>query len=396
MNVFAETDIKNLLHDKRLAPPVASFYLNTDRATPEGEKYLASFRMLIHQGEALLRPLGERGEDARDRLEEAVREFLAFLDTEVAPHPTVRGVAVFISLAPPAKHDPRSPVFTAFTLPRPVRTQARMDHRPYIRPLLFLLDQYERVGVIVADRNHARIFTLFLGEIETIRRRVADTPRRHHQGGWKQMLFQRDVDNHVKAHIRATVREAVNIFGGSPLKRIIFGGSEETLAVLSAELPQHMQPLIAGTFLAETHASDTELAVKALALAAAAEGKEEAERVQELVDHLAHRPSFVRGPHHLAAVSGVRDTVRAVAERRARRVLLSRGLRAPGSVCDNCGALSLETRGVCPSCAFALRPVGDVLEHAVERAVEQDAEVEFVTEHPSLTAMGGAGALLRF
>ncbi|TSC61534.1 MAG: hypothetical protein G01um1014106_742, partial [Parcubacteria group bacterium Gr01-1014_106] len=24
------------------------------------------------------------------------------------------------------------------------------------------------------------------------------------------------------------------------------------------------------------------------------------------------------------------------------------------------------------------------------------AEVEFVTEHPSLTAMGGAGALLRF
>lgn len=396
--MFSETDIKALLNDKRLAPPVASLYLNTDRTYPEGEKYLASIRVLLHQAERLLRAFGgAKSVLAQERLEEAIPGLLEVLDTEVAPKQVVRGTAFFVSLAPTVDHDPRTPAFTTFTLPRPVRSQAWADRRPYIRPLLFLLDQYERVGVIVADRNHARILTLFLGEIAEVRHRKTDTPRRHHQGGWKQMLLQRDVDGHVKAHVRATVREAVNLFGRDRLKRIILGGSEETLALLKEELPRSLRPLVAGTFLAEPHASDTELAARALSLAATAEMQEEQRRVQELLDHLGHRPGFTRGPHHpQVAVSGMRETLRTLSERRVQRLLLGRGLRLPGSVCDNCSALFAETRGVCPFCSAALRPVPDVLEHAVERAQEQDAEVEFVTENASLTAVGGIGALLRF
>ncbi|MDP3685427.1 MAG: Vms1/Ankzf1 family peptidyl-tRNA hydrolase, partial [bacterium] len=355
------------------------------------------FRTLIHGADRLIqRPTSAERALARERLEEAVGGMLEFLDAEVATRSTVRGVALFVSLAPAKDHDPRTPAFTAFTLPRPVRNQAHVERRPHIRPLLFLLDQYERVGVIVADRNHARIFTLFLGEIEEIRHRKVDTPRRHHQGGWKQMLFQRDVDGHIKAHIRTTVREAVNLFGRDRLKRIVLGGSDETLALIKNELPPAFGPLIAGTFLAEPHASDTELATKALALAHAAEVQEEQRRVQELLDDLAHRSTFVRGPNHPAAVSGTRETLRALSEHRVRRLLMSRGFRTPGSVCDNCSALSADLQGACASCGFPLRPVPDVLEHAVESARDQSAEVEFVTESPSLAALGGVGALLRF
>ncbi|TSC72288.1 MAG: hypothetical protein G01um101438_606 [Parcubacteria group bacterium Gr01-1014_38] len=395
--MFSKTDIKNLLENPRLAAPVASLYVNTDRGSPEGERYIASFRHVVHKADrALRRRPDAEAAIAQDRMTQALPELLAFLDQEVKPVPVIRGVALFVSLRAPNPRDPRTPPFTAFTLPRPLRNQAWVENRPSIRPLLFLLDQYERVGVIVADRNHARIFTLFLGEIEEIRRRTADTPRRHHQGGWKQMLFQRDIDGHIKAHVRATVREAVNLFGRDHLKRIVLGGGDETLGLLKTELPLRLHSLIAGTFLAEPHASDTELATAALALAHGAEIREEQQRVQELVDHLAHRPSFVRGPHHPEAVSGIRETLRALSERRVRRLLIGRGIRMPGSVCDNCSALCTETRGRCPYCSFSLRLVLDILEHAVERAQEQSADVEFVTDNASLTAVGGVGAFLRF
>lgn len=395
--VFSEADVKELLHDKRLEPPVASLYLNTDRARAEGEKYLATFRMVIHQADKQLRhQKTPEAALARDRLQEVLPEVLHVLDTEVAPQPVVRGIAMFVSLAVAPDSDPRSPAFTLFTLPRPVRTQGRVERRPYIRPLLFLLDQYERVGVLVADRNHARIFTLFLGEIETVRHRTADTPRRHHQGGWKQMLLQRDVDGHVKAHIRATVREAVNLFGERPLKRIVLGGSEETLALLRRELPAHFREQIVGVFLAEPHARDPEIVTRALAFAHEAEHREEARRVQGLIDALARRPGHLTGSSHHEATAGIPDTLRALSEQRVQRLLLQAGLHRPGSVCDNCATLTIEKGGPCSNCRLTLREVPDVLELAVEHAQEQGAEVEFISHSPFLEGLGGVAALLRF
>jgi peptide subunit release factor 1 (eRF1) len=321
---------------------------------------------------------------------------LEAIEAEVESQTVVRGIALFVSLAAPPENDPHSPAFTLFTLPRPVRTQARVERRPYIRPLLFLVDQYERVGVITADRNHARIFTLFLGEIEVSRHRTADTPKRHHAGGWKQMLLQRDVDGHVKAHIRATVREAVNIFGEHPLKRIILGGTEETLTLLEHELPARFREHLAGKFLAETHASDSEIITRALALAHEAEHREEGERVRELIDALARRPGHATGNSHHEATAVVPDTLKALSEQRVQRLLVQSGMHRAGSLCDNCATLTTDIGGTCPNCHLRLREVSDILELAVEHAQEQGAEVEFVSHNPFLEGLGGVAALLRF
>lgn len=385
--MFSHADVTALVRDRRLKSPVASFYLNTDRTHPEGEKYLATLRALVHRADRLLASRSDTAAAlARQRLQDSLPDLLEFLDARVAPESIVRGAALFVSLSPTADHELRSPAFTAFTLPRPVRSQARVDHRPYIRPLLFLLDQYERAGLIVADRNHARIFTLFLGEMETLQHLTSDTPRRHDQGGWKQMLFQRDIDGHTKAHIRRAVRAAVNTFGAQPLRRIVLGGSKETLALLREELPKRFGGLIAGEFRAAPHAPDAELVAKALAIAAAAEQHEEAQRVEELASALAHR----------AAARGLSDTLKALSEKRAVRLVLQRGFKQPGGVCDNCGSLFAAATAPCPHCSFPVRAVPDVLEHAVERAESERTEIEFVTESPTLAALGGVGALLRF
>src|SRR5206468_4140564 len=47
-----------------------------------------------------------------------------------------------------------------------VRNSARWNDTPYILPLLEILDEYERYGVVLVDKAHARLFTVFIGEIE--------------------------------------------------------------------------------------------------------------------------------------------------------------------------------------------------------------------------------------
>lgn len=395
--MVSEANVRTLLRDKRLRPPVVSLYLSTDRATPEGEKYLAGFRQLLHQADWQLAVRKDaKAALARNRLTAALPELLQFLDEEVAPHPAIRGVALFLSLAIPPDTEPHTPAFTTFTLPRPVRSQVLVERRASVRPLLFLLDQYERVGVLVADRAHARIFTLFLGELECIVRRTAETPHRHHQGWKQQMFFQRDANEHVKAHLRGTAREAVRLFRRFPLKRLVLGGTDETLGVLQRALPRALRGYVIGTFHSDTHAADRDLVTRALGFAQAAEHAEEEQQVRELVGALARSAARTWGGVGTRAVHGIEPTLRALSEKRVRRLLLRRSFRVSGAICDNCKMLHVQTSGPCTACRMPLRPVTDVVEYAVEHAQEEGAEIEFVAESPTLEALGGIGALLRF
>ena len=60
--------------------------------------------------------------------------------------------------------------------------------------------------------------------------------------------------------------------------------------------------------------------------------------------------------------------------------------------------LFARTEGPCDYCGGAIKPVDDLLEQMIERAVEQDARVEEVAADAAqrLQQVGGIGAVLRF
>ena len=58
-------------------------------------------------------------------------------------------------------------------LPVSLPTEARYRPDPYLRPLLETLDEHERHGVVLLDRQQARLFSVFLGEIEEHREAFA-------------------------------------------------------------------------------------------------------------------------------------------------------------------------------------------------------------------------------
>ena len=84
----------------------------------------------------------------------------------------------------------------------------------------------------------------------------------------------------------------------------------------------------------------------------------------------------------------------AIAEARVELLLINRGFTAPG-FCDRAtGVLYASERDAPPD--SALTPVDDVVERAIEKAIEQSAEVIGVRDHEDLGPLGGIGAVLRY
>ncbi len=384
--MITEDHIRALEREHQWAPPVVSFYVNTDRGDTEGRSMLASLWHLLKTADvSLARCLTPERAAARERLHADVTpRVLAFLEREVEPVPAIRSMAAFASLGAPLADKPAE--LLAYTLPRPVRSQVHVAATPYIRPLLFLLDQYERYAVLITDRTHARFFTVFLGEIEENVEFTSDTPTHHHERGWSRKRFQRHLDTHILTHVQRATGLAVHLLRTLPTHRLILGGDGEIIHRIRHELPEDLRPRIVGTFPVDARASVHELCKRTLVIARQAEEREERAAVQRLRDALAHRGH---------AVQGLPATLDALTARRALLLAVARGYRAPGALCPNCSALLLSPKP-CPHCRAASTPVEDIVEHAIERAYHNDVTIEFVSDSLDLDAIGHIGAILRF
>jgi peptide subunit release factor 1 (eRF1) len=75
------------------------------------------------------------------------------------------------------------------------------------------------------------------------------------------------------------------------------------------------------------------------------------------------------------------------------------GFAPKGGRCANCGMLFARGDGPCDYCGAAIKPIDDLLERMVERALEQDSKIEEVGGNAALRLQqqaGGIGGILRF
>ena len=93
-------------------------------------------------------------------------------------------------------------------------------------------------------------------------------------------------------------------------------------------------------------------------------------------------------------VAGLADTLAALNERRVETLLIQEGFHAEGYASPSSDFLSTEP-GSSPA-GEELQKRDDVLEPAVESALDQSAEIMLVRHHSDLEPLGSIGALLRF
>jgi peptide chain release factor subunit 1 len=368
---LTEDDIRSLASFKGNGAPVTSVYLDVD-----GGRHVR-FQDAVRSAELMLKDALAKHADepsvASDlrRVQELVRGGVDRSKT--------RGIAVFSCTA----HD----FWRVVELPVRVRDQVVVNHSPSVRQLEAVIDEYERFGVLLADKQRARVLVYELGELVESTELVEPLPR----GDDVDHSYRRDQgQNHASAlvhqHLRHAADSAFRVFQDRGFERLIIGAPEEIASELRSLLHPYLQERVEARCSIAVGASDSEIREAAHAVEAEVERRNEATMVQRLRDAVGA---------HARGVAGLDDTLRALVERRVDTLLVSQGFVHEGWRCGGCAYVGRIGR-MCPVCDTEMHAVDDVVEEAIEEALAQSCDVEICIDNADLDVLGRIGALLRY
>jgi release factor family 10 len=81
-----------------------------------------------------------------------------------------------------------------------IGTRLRLD------PIRRMLERDAPAIVVAVDKEEARIFRLVLGEVEELAELEGDEVKRHRQGGWSSLTWQRRADHVARHNLERTAR----------------------------------------------------------------------------------------------------------------------------------------------------------------------------------------------
>lgn len=95
------------------------------------------------------------------------------------------------------------------------------------------------------------------------------------------------------------------------------------------------------------------------------------------------------------AFYGLKDTIDAVKNGYLELLLVSKGHKQRGWICEKCQLVDSDIKDKCPNCGGKVSEV-DVIEEIIEFAERTDTKIEFVDDNRILQELGSVGGLLRF
>jgi hypothetical protein len=300
---------------------------------------------------------------------ERVRDVL--LGSDIAANGT-RAVAVYACAA--------EDLLEVVRLRRPVDNRVVLDRTACVEPLI-VQGTDERGMVLLSNRRAARLFFGPGDALEETDRFVDDVHQQHDQGGWSQLNYQRSVEKEVRDHLQNTADLAFDLYKKRGADRVLIGAPEELLGDFKGKLHPYLRERIAGKINVDIENASLEDVCTAAGAAIEAHTRR-CER--EALDRLAE--GVGRGGRGAAGIDEVLD---ALNQARVDTLLIAENFRASGRVDFQAGLLL-------PEGAEAGEPVEDIVEPAIEKAIEQSATAMVVRYHEDLAPLGGIGALLRF
>jgi peptide subunit release factor 1 (eRF1) len=365
--MLSENDLRELL-DFTTTEPVLSIYLNTEPSEGNADVHKRQLRSMIKE----------------INLSSDIAAIERFFDHEY--NWSGRGVAVFSCSA--------KDFFRAYPLAVPVRNLVHISDRPSVKPLAALWDNYGRYGVVLVDKQGARLFHFHMGDLreqegvlgESVKRTKHGTGSSAVPGRRGATTGNRTADEVVDRNMKDTVDFAVHFFESNHIRRILIGGTDENVKQFCNLLPKSWHSLVMGTFPMAMTASLNEVRSRALELGLQAETEHEKRLADQLIT------SAAKGS---GAVIGLEDTLRALNDGRIQTLVVCDGFRKNAFRCKSTGWLTTKPEEMCPGDEESEK-VYDVVDIAINEVMRSGGEVDVVMSCPELEKSGYIGAFLRY
>lgn len=363
--------IRSLASFKGDGRPVVTVYLDVD-----GRRW-PRFADCDSRLERLARQAGERTGAGRSEIDSDLRRVLAHVRGGLDRTRT-RGIAVFAS---------GEQLWEVFDLPVRVKDQVVVNQTPHVRQLERVVDTYRGFGVLLADRQRARLFVYELNQLVDRSELFEELPRHPDDAGDRDRGHARThLQEAAQQHLRRAAQVAFEVWKQHSFDHLILAAAPELVHELEGNLHSYLRDRVAARINIPAGAPEAEITAAAMAVEEQVERKREA----AVVERVRAAAAADRG-----AVVGLPAVLSALAERRVETLVVSDGYETPGWRCGGCRQLAARGR-TCTVCGDQMEMVDDVIEEAVEDALLQSCHVEMCVDNADLDVVGGVGALLRF
>lgn len=359
--------------------PVLSVYLDTDqsKAVNVNRAFEVVLKNMLREVE---QPLDK---SSKEEFQADAERVLRFLEDYRKPK---NGLVIFC--------DASENFFWLQELGVSLRDGAWWHETPFLRPLIELVDEHERYGVVLTDREHARLFTVFLGEIEEHREAFAEADVKHIKSPGtdhllSQMNIQRKADEHAHWHLERVAELMSRLANIHEFDRLILAGPVKAAGELYGLLPKALRVRVVREIHLPVDANEAQVLEETLKIEEEVERRREADLIERLITAAAKKEK---------AVLGIDETLLALQGGRVWQLVYAEGFTARGAQCTNCEALLAKLTGPCVYCGKAMRVLDDLIETAAERVVDMEGKVEQVRGSAAarFRDAGSIGAFLRF
>jgi peptide chain release factor subunit 1 len=365
--MFSDKDLKALL-DYSSEGRVLSVYLNTDPTQVQAEAAKIQLRNLLKTVDL--------PEDVQ-----AVEQFINYEYDWAA-----KGVAIFTNQG--------ENFFQSFQYGLPVPDKVFIGDKPIIRPLAHLLDNFTGWGVVLVDKQGARLFSFHMGDLVEIQGVLGDEVKQLKRGGGDAMFGRRGgsdpsgkVENIIERNIKEVIEHATAFFSHHHIRRIMIGGTDDNIARFKDELPKSWQSLVVSDFSMSMSAHHQEVLQQATQEAIAAQKR----ITQALVDQAVTLAA--KGSN---GVTGLIDALNAIHEGRVKTLLVLQDFEQAGYRCNGCGYLTVQELETCPFCGGSFDRIEHAVEMAVQETLKKNAEAKVILENETLAQAGHIAAILRY
>ena len=371
MAVLTEAAIRELAGIRGDTAPITSCYLDVDG------RRLTRHQDVEHELDGMLRDARQRANGYRSvhddlsRIEAYVR---GGLDRSVT-----RGLAFFACAA--------SNLWEVIELPVPVRSRVVINHAPAIGQLESVVQEHESIGVLLADRQRARLFVFEMGRLLERTELIDELPRDYDQRGQQERgTPEHHVEELAHQHLRHAARAAFDLWQAHGFQHLAIGAPDAIASELEGALHPYLSERLCGRVHVQVGASHEEVRGAAEILEAAVDRDREAALVARLKEAAATER---RG------VAGLPPTLAALNDHRVERLVVSKGYSQEGWRCPDTGAL-VTVGPTNPANGVTMQRVVDVVEDAIEEALTQGIPVSICIGNADLDVIGRIGALLRY
>lgn len=370
MTAITEDTLRTLVGFRAEGVPVTSCYLDVD-----GRRLLTQ-RDVEHELDGLLRSARARANGTSsvhadlDRIEGYVHDGF--------DRSRVRGLALFSC-------SDRG-LWEVVPLPARVRSRVVVNDMPAVGQLEAIAEEKCRFGVLLVDRQRARMFIFELDELVETTEAHGEGTRDYDTRGDKE---RGGVDGHVDAlastHVRNAAALAFASYQEHGFEHLCIGCSDDLAGEVESALHPYLRERLRGRVAVTPQSPMDSIRTAAADIEESTERAREAALVTRLLDQVASGGR---------AITGLQPVLDALGERRVDHLIVSHEYEQEGWRCRETGAL------------FAVRPrrdddsslhhIEDVVEETIDHALGQGAKVEICVGSADLDVHGRIGALLRY